>query len=283
MNFFKLYVGDYQRDTGSLSLAEHGAYLLMLQHYYATEKPLPKGKELFRMLRATTKQERDAILKISDLFWESTDAGLVNKRAVVEIEKGIHQRTVNQQLGLKGGRPRKTDSVSEKEPNIKPNRNPNQTPDTRELSNDNSTPKPPLTDAEFEMAWQLYPRRNGSNPKQQALVAWRARIKAGFSANQLLDGVARYSAWCASTRKTGTETVMQAKRFFGSGNEFLNLWETPSERQSNATHQRPDNSAPAKVARAIAERDAARQPTGTGHAGDDCIELRPSDYYAVAY
>ena len=283
MNFFKLYVGDYQRDTGSLSLAEHGAYLLMLQHYYATEKPLPKGKDLFRMLRATTKQERDAISKISDLFWECTDAGLVNKRADVEIEKGIHQRTVNQQLGLKGGRPKKTDSVSEKEPKTKPNRNPNQTPDTRELSNDNSTPKPPSTDDVFEQAWRLYPSRNGSNPKQQALVAWKARIKAGFTPNQLLDGVTRYSAWCASTRKTGTETVMQAKRFFGSGNEFLNLWETPTERQNHATHQRPDNSAPAKVARAIAERDAARQPAGPGIPPDDFIELGSGDYWAVAY
>lgn len=54
-------------------------------------------------------------------------------------------------------------------------------------------------------------------------------------------------------------------------------------RGTHATHQRLDNSAPAKVARAIAERDAARQPIGAGHAGDDCIELRPSDYYAVAY
>lgn len=46
MNFFKLYIGDYQRDTAHLSVTEHGAYLLMLQHYYATEKPLPPGKAL---------------------------------------------------------------------------------------------------------------------------------------------------------------------------------------------------------------------------------------------
>lgn len=51
----------------------------------------------------------------------------------------------------------------------------------------------------------------------------------------------------------------------------------------HATHQRPDNSAPAKVARAIAERDSARQPAGPGVPPDDFIELGSGDYWAVAY
>jgi hypothetical protein len=51
---------------------------------------------------------------------------------------------------------------------------------------------------------------------------------------------------------------------------------------SHATHQRPDNSAPGKVARAIAERDA-QQSAGAGVPGNDCIELGQADYYAVAY
>lgn len=53
----------------------------------------------------------------------------------------------------------------------------------------------------------------------------------------------------------------------------------------HATPTRPDNSAPGKIARAIAARDAARQPptTGGGYAGDDCIELGSSDYRAVAH
>jgi hypothetical protein len=52
---------------------------------------------------------------------------------------------------------------------------------------------------------------------------------------------------------------------------------------ANHAHQRPDNSAPAKVARAIAERDAAKQPAGGGYAQDDYIELRQTDYHAVAH
>lgn len=112
MNFFKLYIGDYQRDTGTLTLSEHGAYLLMLQHYYATEQPLPTGKELHRLLRAENKAEREAIDSVVSRFWHATEQGLINERALEEIKKGQHQRAVNQEIGKRGGRPKKTDSVT---------------------------------------------------------------------------------------------------------------------------------------------------------------------------
>jgi uncharacterized protein YdaU (DUF1376 family) len=98
VNFFKLYIGDYQRDTAHLSLAEHGAFLLMLQHYYATEKPLPTGKALHRILRASEKADRDAIDSIAAQFWRTTDAGLVNDRADAEITKAAAQADTNRAI-----------------------------------------------------------------------------------------------------------------------------------------------------------------------------------------
>lgn len=98
MNFFKLYIGDYQRDTAHLSVTEHGAYLLMLQHYYATEKPLPTGKALHRMLRAQDKAEREAIDAVAAQFWRETEHGLVNNRADVEITKAGAQAETNRSI-----------------------------------------------------------------------------------------------------------------------------------------------------------------------------------------
>lgn len=98
MNFFKLYIGDYQRDTAHLSIAEHGAYLLMIQHYCATEKPLPVGRALYRMLRAQSKVETDAIDAVADEFWTKTDSGLTNARAAVEIEKSHAQAEANRKV-----------------------------------------------------------------------------------------------------------------------------------------------------------------------------------------
>lgn len=140
MNFVKLYIGDYQRDTGHLSIAEHGAYLLMLQHFYATEKPLPTGKALHRLLRAESKAEREAIDSVTQQFWTEEDGQLVNRRALVEIRKADHQRTVNREVGKRGGRPPRTDpetdSVPRAETDSVPIRNPNQTPDTRHQTKD---------------------------------------------------------------------------------------------------------------------------------------------------
>lgn len=137
MNFFKLYIGDYQRDTGTLTLAQHGAYNLMLQFYCATEKPLPTGAELYHLLRASSKAERDAVDIVVARYWRRDGDGLVNDRALEEIQIASKKRSANQENGKQGGRPRK----SENKPNgnplgsfSEPKQNLIQTPDSREDS-----------------------------------------------------------------------------------------------------------------------------------------------------
>jgi len=98
MNFFKLFIGDYQRDTAHLTLAENGAYFMMLQHYYATQKPLPTGKALHRMLRAQDKAEREAIDSIAAQFWREIENGLINERASKEIAKADVQAATNKRI-----------------------------------------------------------------------------------------------------------------------------------------------------------------------------------------
>lgn len=115
MNFFKLYIGDYQRDTAHLSITEHGAYLLMLQHYYATQKPLPVGKALHRMLRAQEKPERDAIDSVSAQFWTTTEAGLVNERANKEIAKADTQAETNRRIAVSREDARKASRNTERD------------------------------------------------------------------------------------------------------------------------------------------------------------------------
>ena len=77
MNFYKHFIGDYQRSTGELSMIEHGAFRQMLDHFYGTGRPLPKDKKaLCRLLRAETDAERKAIETVSIRFWRQLPEGI---------------------------------------------------------------------------------------------------------------------------------------------------------------------------------------------------------------
>lgn len=87
MNFYKHFIGDYARDTASLSALEHGVYRLMLDSYYATEKPLPADVgELYLIAKARTPAERRAVDKIAGRFFAvNGDGTRHNPRADIEI------------------------------------------------------------------------------------------------------------------------------------------------------------------------------------------------------
>ena len=108
MNFYRMFPGDYIADTSTLSLAEHGAYMLMLHYFYHTELPLPTGTKLHRLLRAETKAERDAVDSVCDRYWIPVADGLINRKAVDELQRASELAERNKQNGKKGGRPKVT-------------------------------------------------------------------------------------------------------------------------------------------------------------------------------
>lgn len=112
MNYYKHHIGDYAKKTGELTLMEHGAYLLMLHSYYGTEKPLPMGDRLYRMLRALTKAERAAVDSVVTQFWTETKDGLVNGRAFEEIGSATELIEIARQNGKGGGRPKKPSGIA---------------------------------------------------------------------------------------------------------------------------------------------------------------------------
>lgn len=100
MNFYKHYIGDFQRDTGHLSLTERGAYLALIHHYYATEMPLPKDHAaLCRVAGAFTKPERDAV-KVAMGFFTLVDSGLMHNRIEAELHKAGEISTTNREIAV---------------------------------------------------------------------------------------------------------------------------------------------------------------------------------------
>lgn len=106
MNYYPHHIGDYARDTAHLSMVEEGAYRRLLDLCYATEKPLPLDREkLYRLARATTEEEKQAISIVLGEFFIDGDGGWYHKRVREEIKKASAKTKAARDNGKKGGRP----------------------------------------------------------------------------------------------------------------------------------------------------------------------------------
>ncbi len=88
MNYYEHHLGDYLRDTAHLSMVEDGAYRRLLDTYYVKEQPLPlELRDVYRLVRASTKPERDAVAIVLREFFQETPEGWRHKRCDTEIAK----------------------------------------------------------------------------------------------------------------------------------------------------------------------------------------------------
>lgn len=108
MNYYRRYIGDYQRDTGHLSVTEHGAYTLLLDAYYATGGKLPLPlPELNRLCRAETKIEKDSVMRVAEEFFPANGDGTRhNQRADYELLKASQAIEKMIKSGKKGAKKR---------------------------------------------------------------------------------------------------------------------------------------------------------------------------------
>ena len=113
MFYYKHHIGDYRRDTGHLSLLEHGAYRQLLDLYYVDEKPIPNETDwVMRRLSAKTQVEKDAVSAVlSDFFTQDAD-GWSHKRCEIEILAYEEKADKNKENGKLGGRPKKKAEIN---------------------------------------------------------------------------------------------------------------------------------------------------------------------------
>ena len=76
--------------------------------------------------------------------------------------------------------------------------------------------------APFEEAWQAYPTRPGAN-KRATFKAWSARIKAGTTAEVMLNGARAYAAYIQVTG----QHLKLPETFFGPDEHFASDWTPP--------------------------------------------------------
>lgn len=86
MKYYRRFPGDYLRDTMDLSLEEHGAYTLLLDHCYATETPIQSEKAAQKICHSQSKSERFAVhLVLGNFFQKMPNGEYQNSRVEKEL------------------------------------------------------------------------------------------------------------------------------------------------------------------------------------------------------
>lgn len=102
--WYAFNTGSYAKKTATLSMIEHGAYRLLLDHYYNVGPGMEANATgLLRVCRAFAPDEQAAVQSILDTFFELRDGMYYNSRADEELEKRSKLRKIRAEAGAKGG------------------------------------------------------------------------------------------------------------------------------------------------------------------------------------
>jgi uncharacterized protein YdaU (DUF1376 family) len=88
MNYYEHHLGDYAKDTTSLTMLEEGAYRRLIDVYYSKELPLPSDiAKVCKAARAISRSEKEAVKSVLVEFFTLTPEGYRHKRCDEEIER----------------------------------------------------------------------------------------------------------------------------------------------------------------------------------------------------
>ena len=94
-----LYVGDYLGDTGHLTTTQHGAYLLLMMHYWRKGELPDDDKQLSKITKLPLKVWLEYRDTLQDFFYD----GWRHKRIDAELQKMMTVSAKRAIAGQKGG------------------------------------------------------------------------------------------------------------------------------------------------------------------------------------
>jgi uncharacterized protein YdaU (DUF1376 family) len=151
--WYSFYPADYGRDTGHLTLVEHGAYRVLMDHYYSQEAPLPANvTRLFRLCRAKTAEEKKAVRFVLKEFFDGSEDGYRHKRIDAEIAKA-EMASARGTMAARVGAAKRQRISGETPAQVQPSPSQPQSP----------------SESLFEEFWAAYPKKEA---RGAALKAW---------------------------------------------------------------------------------------------------------------
>jgi len=185
-----LHIADYLADTGHLTGAEHGAYLLLIMHYWQNGALPTNERIIARIAKMSPEQWEESREVLAMLF----GPGWVHKRIDAELSKA--DEIIEKRRSAASARHVKSKSNASAQ---------------HMQGNCSDTGVPPLTDnlssslrsedasaSDFDAFWAIYPHRVGEPAARSALLKALKRA----SLNEIVDGAKAYAAktddrqWC---------------------------------------------------------------------------------------
>jgi len=230
MHYYKFNIGDYRKDTTHLSTLEHGIYRQLIDWYYLEEKPIPRETDsVMRRLRLGSEDERKSLLLVLQDFFVETQEGYRQPRCDQELAEYQSKSVINKANGKRGGRPKKTQSVSDENPEktdpvIFGNRNERQlinsltnklTKKEKNTTHRNSFPKPDDVEQQLWDDFVILRKEKRAPITPTAMSAMRNQAKiAGIGFDEAIrrtinrNWQAYIAEWDKADKKTETERTM---------------------------------------------------------------------------
>ena len=212
MIWYKFHLGDYITHTTHLSDAEDLAYRRLLDLYYMSEKQIPLNTEsVSRKIRI----DLDITESVLGEFFDKTENGYFNHRCDAEVAKYQAQVANNQRLGKLGGRPKKTESVSESEPNGNPKKIKNKINTITSVS---------PTTSRFDDFWSAWPSSKRKVARSACETKWK-RHALDPLADKIIASVTRLRAseqWVSGFEPSPLTFINQKRWEDESGTDSVN-------------------------------------------------------------
>lgn len=90
--WMSIYWGDYLKDTSHLSQGQHGAYLLLIGHYWQRRGLKANKQQCYRIAMAFTEEERENVDIVLSEFFKLKDGSYIQKRVEEELTKAIEKK-----------------------------------------------------------------------------------------------------------------------------------------------------------------------------------------------
>ena len=188
----------YRRDTGDLSLEQHGAYRTLMDEFYLTGGFLPaEKKSLYRLAKAQNLHERRAIDFIVARYWRDRGDGyLTQKMAENELER--ISKVASENSEKRKAQLSKNKELQELTAQLQPCQpiTINQKEERESVAGVKISPLE--LSMEFEIFWNEYPKQVGKN---EARRQYQTARESGVTHATIIDGVKRYIAIAATTEQ----------------------------------------------------------------------------------